>query len=36
VSPDQCGEELRKELSFERRFLPRPEERVVMRKDLMV
>lgn len=36
VSPDQCGEELRRELSFERRFLPKPEERVVMCKDLTV
>jgi hypothetical protein len=34
VSPEQCGEELRDELSFERRWLPRPEERVVMRKYL--
>jgi GNAT superfamily N-acetyltransferase len=34
VSPEQCGEELRCELSFERRLLPRPEERVVMRKIL--
>lgn len=34
VSPDQCGEELRHELSFERRLLPRPEQRVVMRKSL--
>jgi|KBSMisStandDraft_5_1062788.scaffolds.fasta_scaffold177667_2 GNAT superfamily N-acetyltransferase len=36
VSPEGCGEELRSELSFERRLLPRPEERVVMRKDLAV
>jgi GNAT superfamily N-acetyltransferase len=34
VSPEHCGEELRSELSFERRCLPRPEERVVMRKNL--
>ena len=34
VSPEQCGAELRCELSFERRLLPRPDERVVMRKDL--
>jgi GNAT superfamily N-acetyltransferase len=34
VSPEQCGEELRCELSFERRLLPMPEERVVMKKYL--
>lgn len=34
VSPDQCGEGLRCELAFERRWLPRPEERVVMRIEL--
>ncbi len=34
VAPDQCGEELRSELSFERRLLPSPEERVVMRRAL--
>ena len=34
VSPGECGDELRREVSFERRFLPRPEERVVMRKHL--
>jgi GNAT superfamily N-acetyltransferase len=34
VSPEQCGEELRGELAFERRWLPGPEERVIMRKDL--
>jgi len=34
VSPGECGDELRTEVSFERRFLPRPEERVVMRKHL--
>jgi GNAT superfamily N-acetyltransferase len=34
VSPERCGDELRSELSFERRFLPMPEERVVMRKNL--
>ena len=34
VSPEQCGEELRSELAFERRCLPRPEQRVVMRKNL--
>lgn len=34
VSPEQCGEELRRELLFERRLLPGPEQRVVMRKDL--
>jgi GNAT superfamily N-acetyltransferase len=32
--PDRCGEELRDELLFERRFLPRPQERVIMRRDL--
>jgi hypothetical protein len=34
VLPEQCGKELRGELAFERRWLPRPEERVIMRKDL--
>jgi GNAT superfamily N-acetyltransferase len=34
VAPEQCGEELRRELSFECRLLPSPEERVVMCKDL--
>jgi len=34
VSPGECGDELRSEVSFERRFFPRPEERVVMRKHL--
>jgi len=34
VSPGECGDELRSEVLFERRFLPRPEERVVMRKHL--
>jgi hypothetical protein len=34
ISPEQCGEELKGELSFERRWLPRPEERVIMRKHL--
>ncbi len=34
VSPEQCGEELRDELALERRLLPKPEERVVMRKAL--
>ncbi len=35
VSPEQCGEELRDELTLERRLLPKPEERVVMRKALV-
>ncbi len=34
MAPEQCGEELRCELLFEQRLLPRPEERVVMRRDL--
>ena len=34
VVPEQCGEELRGELSFERRWLPSPAERVIMRKAL--
>jgi GNAT superfamily N-acetyltransferase len=34
ISPEGCGEELQRELLFERRFLPQPEERVVMRRDL--
>jgi hypothetical protein len=34
VLPEQCGEELTSELRFERRLLPSPEERVVMRKAL--
>ncbi len=34
VAPEECGQELREELLFERRLLPRPEERVVMRKPL--
>jgi GNAT superfamily N-acetyltransferase len=34
VPAEECGEELRRELSFERRLLPSPEHRVPMRKDL--
>jgi GNAT superfamily N-acetyltransferase len=34
VPPQQCGEELRRELQFERGILPSPEERVIMRRDL--
>jgi GNAT superfamily N-acetyltransferase len=34
VALEECGEELRSELLFERRFLPCPQERVVMRREL--
>jgi GNAT superfamily N-acetyltransferase len=34
VSPEHCGEELQRELLFERRLLPQPGERVVMLRDL--
>ncbi len=34
VSSEQCGEELQRELLFERRLLPQPGERVVMLRDL--
>jgi len=34
VAGELCGEQLRRELSFERRLLPDPEQRVVMRREL--
>jgi GNAT superfamily N-acetyltransferase len=34
VAAEHCGRELNDELLHERRWLPRPEERVIMRKDL--
>jgi hypothetical protein len=34
VAAERCGEQLRDELSFERRLLPDPEHRVVMRREL--
>ena len=33
---EECGEELRREILFERRYLPCPQERVVMRRDLSI
>jgi GNAT superfamily N-acetyltransferase len=35
VAPEHCGRELNDELLHERRWLPRPEERVIMRGDLV-
>jgi len=34
VKEEHCGHEIRAELAFERRWLPSPQERVVMRKRL--
>lgn len=34
VLEEHCGQQLRDELSFERRLLPDPEHRIVMRRDL--
>ncbi len=36
AAPEQCGRELRSELLFERRLLPSPEQRIVMRRSLPV
>jgi GNAT superfamily N-acetyltransferase len=34
VSPESCGEELQRELMFERGLFPAPEHRIVMRREL--
>ena len=34
VPEDECGPEIRRTVAYERRFLPSPQERVIMRKDL--
>jgi GNAT superfamily N-acetyltransferase len=36
VAPEHCGEQLRGELSFERRLLPDPQHRIAMRRELSV